>query len=79
MTKLVRIENADTSNYKVKVEIFDKAREAYTLRDGTVCPATPDTLVKTIRLDHPAAMTGADCCLTSSRYIKVSEVGPDEV
>lgn len=79
MTKTVRIENADNSNYKVKVEIFDKAREAYTGSDGTRYPAVPDTLVKTIRLDHPTAMTDSSCYLTSTRYIKVSEVGPDEV
>jgi hypothetical protein len=66
MTKLVRIENADTAAFKVKVEIFDKRP------DG-------DVLVETIRLDHPTAMTDSRCYLTSSRYIKVSEVGPDEV
>lgn len=63
MTKMVRIENADTSNYKVVVEIWDKA----------LAPATSDTLVKTINLGHPTAMTGSDCYLTSSRYIIVKE------
>lgn len=63
MTKLVRIENADTSTYKVVVELWNKG---YPEGD-------PDTLEKTIELNHPTAMTGMDCYLTSSRYIVVKE------
>ena len=62
MTKLVRIENADTSSYKVVVEVWDKGV------DGA-----PDVLAKTINLDHPTAMTGMDCYLTSTRYLVVKE------
>ena len=62
MTKLVRIENADTSSYKVVVEIWDKQF------DGS-----PDKLYDTIQLDHPTAMTGANCYLTSTRYLVVKE------
>jgi hypothetical protein len=65
MTKCVRIENADTAPYKVAVEVWDKA---YPEGSG------PDTLAKTIRLDHPTAMTGYDCYLTSTRYLVVKEV-----
>lgn len=64
MTKLVRIENADTSAHKVVVEIWDKAYP-----EGSA----PDTLAKTINLDHPTAMTGLDCYLTSTRYLVVKE------
>lgn len=63
MTKKVRIENADLSTYKVVVEIWDKGYPE----------GAPDTLVKTINLDHPTAMTGDDVYLTSTRYIVVKE------
>lgn len=63
MTKLVRIENADMSAYKVIVEIWDKGYPA----------GQPDTLAKTIELNHPTAMTGSDVYLTNTRYIVVKE------
>ena len=66
MTKRVRIENADVADYKVAVEVWDKG--AY---------GAPDTLVKTVRLDHPTAMTGDDVYLTSTRYLVIKEVGGD--
>lgn len=59
MTKLVRIENADTSNYKVIVEIWDKGE--------------PDKLAKVINLDYPTSMTSSDVYLTSTRYIVIKE------
>ena len=64
MTKRVRIENADTSDFKVVVQIWDKG-----FPDGS-----PDKLAKEIPLNHPTAMTGDDCYLTSTRYIVVKEV-----
>jgi len=63
MTKSVRIENADNSNYKVVVEVYEKGYP-----DGT-----EDTLVKTIELAYPTAMTGPDCYITSTRYLVVKE------
>ena len=63
MTKRVRIENGDTSNYKVVVEIWDKGYPE----------GESDKLVKTINLDYPTAMTGDDCYLTSTRYMVVKE------
>lgn len=60
MTKKVRIENADTSHYKVLVQVFDKGR------DGE-----PDTLVQEIPLGHPTAM--ADTYIHSSRYLVIKE------
>lgn len=63
MTKRVRIENADTADYKVAVEVWDKGA------DGA-----PDVLAKTVRLDHPTAMTGDDIYLTRTRYLVVKEV-----
>jgi len=47
MTKRVRIENADTSAYKVVVQIWDKGYPE----------GAPDTLVKEIKLDYPTSMT----------------------
>jgi len=68
MTKRVRIENADTSDYKVIVQLWDKGRD--TTPDD---PGMPDTLVKEVELNHPTAMTGDDVYLTSTRYIVVKE------
>ena len=65
MTKHVRIENADTSNYKVVVQTCDKGV------DGG-----PDTLANEQVLGHPTAMTNG-ACLTSTRYIVVKEAGPE--
>lgn len=63
MTKQVRIENADQAPYKVVVEVWDKGYPE----------GSPDTLVRTINLDHPTAMTGSDCYITSTRYLVVKE------
>ena len=63
MTKLVRIENADQSTYGVKVEVWDKGYPE----------GEPDKLAKEIFLNHPTAMTGLDCYLTSTRYLVVRE------
>ena len=71
MTKQVRIENADTSSYKVVVEVWDKGQQ---MPDGLGgFNQMPDTLAKTIELNHPTAMTGSDCYLTSTRYLVVKE------
>lgn len=64
MTKNIRIENADTSPYKVIVQIWDKA---YPLGSG------PDVLVREINLDYPTAMTQSDVYITNTRYIIVKE------
>lgn len=62
MTKHVRIENADTANFKVLVQVFEKGREG-----------EPDALVAEYRLDYPTAMTPDGVYLTSTRYIVVKE------
>jgi len=67
MTKKVRIENADTANYKVVVQIWDKG-----VQNENGVP-TPDTLVKEIELAYPTSMTGDDMYLTNTRYIVVKE------
>jgi len=61
MTKQVRIENADTSAYKVVVEVWDKGQNG-----------EPDKLAFTRNLDYPTAMAN-DVYITSSRYIVVKE------
>ncbi len=63
MTKQVRIENADLSTYKVVVEVWDKGYPE----------GEPDKLARTIELNHPTAMTGTDCYITSTRYLVVRE------
>jgi hypothetical protein len=65
MTKAVRIENADTSDYQVLVQVYDKAPLGID---------SPDTLVKEILLAHPTAMTGADVYITDTRYLVIKEV-----
>lgn len=63
MTKTVRIENADTSDYKVKVTIQDK---------NSVSGEWVDTAV--INLDYPTAQTNG-IYLTSTRRLIVEENG----
>lgn len=62
MTKAIRVENADTSDYQVIVQIWDKGYPE----------GSPDTLVREIELNHPTAMTN-DVCITSTRYLVVKE------
>lgn len=71
MTKQVRIENADTAPYKVLVEVWDKGQQ---MPDGLGgFNQAADTLVKTIELGHPTAITGPDCYITGTRYLVVKE------
>ncbi len=71
MTKQVRIENADQAPYKVIVEVWDKGA---LLPDGLGgFNQAPDTLQKTIELNHPTAMTDSSCYITSTRYLVVKE------
>ena len=65
MTKAVRIENADTSDYQVLVQIWDKGYPE----------GAPDKFVREIVLAYPTSMAGAsgDVYLTSTRYIVVKE------
>lgn len=62
MTKAVRIENADSSNYKVLVQTWDKGGEGL-----------PDTLVSEQVLSHPCAMTDSNTYIHSGRYLVVKE------
>ncbi len=65
MTKAIRIENADTSDWKVVVQVWDKGYPE----------GEPDKLVREIALDYPTAMAGGDgsVYLTSTRYLVVKE------
>lgn len=62
MTKYVRIENADTSQYKVVIEVYEKAPPSV---------GGPDKLVSTLRADYPTEMVRE--YLTSTRYIVIKE------
>lgn len=63
MTKRIRVENADTSSYKVAVDVMDKGV------DGK-----PDTLVRTVILNNPCDMANDDSLyITDSRYLVVRE------
>ncbi len=63
MTKKVRIENADNSAYKVKVEVWDKGV------DGG-----PDTLAEHAGKDllYPTEQT--ELYITSTRYLVIKEL-----
>lgn len=65
MTKTVRIENADTSNFKVVVEVWDAE---INMPNGDFIPAR---LVETRKLDYPTAMT--DPYITSTRFLIIKE------
>jgi hypothetical protein len=66
MTKSIRVENADTSNFKVVVEVWDR---------GDFNRGIPDNLVETIKLDYPTSMTPQGLYITSTRYLIVKENG----
>lgn len=63
MTKKVRIENADTSPYKVIVQVWDKGYPE----------GEPDKLAFERVLPDPTNMTGDDIYLTSTRYLVVKK------
>lgn len=60
MTKAVRIENADTSDHKLLVQVWDKGA------DGA-----PDVMAKEVPLDNPTALITE--YVHGSRYIVVKE------
>lgn len=63
MTKRVRIENADTAQYKVLVQVWDKGYPE----------GEPDKMVQEITLHNPCDITGSDVYLTSTRYLVIKE------
>lgn len=63
MTKVVRIENADRSDFKVIVQVWDKGYPE----------GQPDNLVREIELNNPCDMTGPDVYITGTRYLVVKE------
>lgn len=63
MTKHIRVENADNSNFKVIVQVWDKGYPE----------GSPDTLALEEKLDYPTAMTSSAVYLTSTRYVVVKE------
>jgi hypothetical protein len=71
MTKQVRIENADTANYKVLVQVWDKGPQVPDGFGGF--NQGPDVLQREITLHNPCDMTDSSVYLTSTRYIVVKE------
>ena len=66
MTKAIRIENTDTSDHKVVVQIWDKGKK---LENGEV---EPDLLFREITLDCPTMMV--EQTIWSTRYLVIKEV-----
>lgn len=71
MTKTIRIENADTSDYKVIVEVYEMGPTAIA-GDRVYLDSTPDKLVETHELKHPTAMIAP--YITSTRYLVIREI-----
>ena len=65
MTKMVRIENADTSTYKIDVEVW----QVGTGSDGG--PAVMDHLIRTIHLDSPTQLITE--YIHSGQYLVIKE------
>jgi hypothetical protein len=61
MTKAIRVENADTSDWKVIVQTWRKNTPG------------PDTLVMEKELNHPAAI--GDFTIFDSQYLVIKENG----
>ena len=61
MTKLVRVENADTSNYIIVVQVWEKG-----------AAESPDIMVSEFMLEYPAMLQ--EVYIHSTRYIVVKEV-----
>jgi hypothetical protein len=66
MTKTVRIENADTSSYKVIVEVWQQSHS----HPADAPPVAP-VLIATHELGHPTALLTD--YLTSDRFLLVKE------
>lgn len=62
MTKRVRVENADTSDKKIAVQVWDRAI------DGR------ETMSREIILNNPCDMTGGDIYVTATRFLVIKEV-----
>lgn len=75
MTKKVRIENADTSNFKVVVETWDKGQEMPDGLGGT--NKAPDRLASHMMLHIPCQMEST--YITNTRYLVVREATQEEV
>ena len=59
MTKKVRIENADCSDHKIEVQVWNRA------------PDGKDDLIQVISLDNPTAMI--DVTIWDTKYIIIKE------
>lgn len=66
MTKKVRIENADTSDWTVVVQVFNKSTD----------PEVSDQLVEEKVLGHPTDL--AEFGIHSHRYLKIVELPADK-
>lgn len=69
MTKQVRIENADTSDYRVVVQIWDKGYPE----------GEPDKLAREVALDYPTAITDNSVYITNTRYLIMKEKAKEAV
>lgn len=73
MTKHIRIENADTSDHKVVVEVWERgAAVAPNILDDSELVHEADKLIKTVPLDHPTALIQET--IWKERYLIIKEV-----
>jgi hypothetical protein len=66
MTKAIRIENADTSDHKVLVQIWERGQKD---ADGNM---PPDTVVQEYTMDFPTSMITTH--IYKERYLVITEV-----
>ena len=73
MTKHIRIENADTSDHKVVVEVWERgAVVAPNILDESEMVREADKLIKTVPLDRPTALVQET--IWKERYLVIKEV-----
>jgi hypothetical protein len=70
----VRVENADTSTYKVEVQVWEKGVDASpdNAAKGLPVEGIPDRMVQQETLGHPTAM--GTYGIHSGRYLRVVEL-----
>ena len=72
MTKHIRIENADTSDHKVVVEVWQRgAAVAPNVLEPDELIHEADQLIKTVPLNHPTALV--EETIWKDRYLVIKE------
>ena len=71
MTKKIRVENADTSTYKVVVQVWEKGKVIISNKEDGVDTIEPDLMITETPLNNPADLT--EFMIWGGRYLVVKE------